>query len=92
MRMIFYRFGVGLVLGAAIGLTGCAAAKPINCDVVRLQREAGRSPTEIAESFSASQSEIEKCGGASGAAASAPSAPAPPAEPAPPPSAGGAPY
>lgn len=49
------------ILAAAAALAGCAADKDINCQVVRLQREAGRSEEEIAATFAASIGEVQKC-------------------------------
>ena len=61
-------------------LYSCAAAgggRAVNCDVVRLQRQEGNSPSQIATSFQVSEADIAKCpnAGLPAEAASPPSAP-----------------
>jgi hypothetical protein len=45
----------------ALGMVGCSGARPINCEVVKLQREGGLNETEIAAGFAVSESEIARC-------------------------------
>jgi len=57
-------------------LYSCAGAdrggRAVNCDIVRLQRQEGLPPSQIAASFQVSEDEIAKCPNASPAAEAAP--------------------
>jgi hypothetical protein len=56
-------------------LYSCAAAGGsgrVNCDIVRLQRQEGLPPSQIAASFQVSEDDIAKCPNASPAAEAAP--------------------
>jgi hypothetical protein len=48
------------------GLSGCSAmsANHVDCNVVRLQSEAGRSDAEIASAIGASEANVAACHGA----------------------------
>src|SRR5258706_10729956 len=62
-------------------LDSCAAAggggRSVNCDIVRLQRQEGNSPSQIASSFQVSEADIAKCPAAGPAAEAAPPSPPP---------------
>lgn len=65
-----------------VSLYSCAAAggsRSVNCDVVRLQRQQGNSPSQIATSFQVSEADIAKCPstGSAPEATPAPSTPPP---------------
>ena len=57
-------------------LYSCAGAdrggRAVNCDIVRLQRQEGLPPSQIAASFQVSEADIAKCPSASPAAEAAP--------------------
>ena len=57
-------------------LYSCAGAggggRAVNCDIVRLQRQEGLPPSQIAASFQVSEADIAKCPNASPAAEAAP--------------------
>jgi hypothetical protein len=57
-------------------LYSCAGAggggRAVNCDIVRLQRQEGLSPSQIAAGFQVSEADIAKCSNASPAAEVAP--------------------
>ncbi|HEY2664862.1 MAG TPA: hypothetical protein VGI47_11015 [Candidatus Binataceae bacterium] len=60
-------------------LAGCGTTThPINCDVARLQKDAGRSEQEIAASFQANPDEVEKCFASPAAPAASAATPPPP--------------
>ena len=59
----------GLMLMAVLPLamlTSCSAMKPqnqpVNCNVVKEDRQAGQQVTDIAAAFGVTEAEIEKCG------------------------------
>jgi hypothetical protein len=58
-------------------LYSCAGAghggRAVNCDIVRLQRQEGLPPSQIAASFQVSEDDIAKCPNASPAVEAAPS-------------------
>src|SRR5882672_9976517 len=49
--------------------------RAVNCDIVRLQRQEGLPPSQIAASFQVSEADIAKCPSASPAAEAAPPPP-----------------
>ena len=57
-------------------LYSCAGAggggRAVNCDIVRMQRQEGLPPSQIAASFQVSEADIAKCPNASPAAEAAP--------------------
>ena len=69
MQRSFKRFGALAIIAVTVG-GGCSASH-VNCQTVKLQREANRSDSEIASALGASEAEIAKCAGG-GAAAAAP--------------------
>ncbi|HEY6394823.1 MAG TPA: hypothetical protein VIX12_05350 [Candidatus Binataceae bacterium] len=61
---------LGFVRGAAVaallltvGLSGCSAMKAnhVDCNVVRLQAQSGRTSAEIASSIGSSEADVETC-------------------------------
>src|SRR5260221_7905647 len=67
------------ILGSVLLLApvySCAAAggggRSVNCDIVRLQRQEGNSPSQIASSFQVSEADIAKCPAAGPATEAAP--------------------
>jgi hypothetical protein len=66
----FLLAGVGFVI---MGSAGCSTSRA-NCQTVKLQRESGRSDSEIATALGLSESEIAKCGASGSSSAEAPSA------------------
>ncbi len=79
-----YRSGVA-ILGALMltgGIVGCSSisSNHIDCNVVKLQSEAGRSNTEIASALGASEADVASCH-PPGAMPSAPAEAAPEAAP-----------
>jgi hypothetical protein len=56
-------FGTLLIAG---GLSGCSSLSSdhVDCNVVRLQSESGRSDSEIASAIGASVDDVAKCHGA----------------------------
>src|SRR5258705_11855546 len=57
-------------------LYSCAGAggggRAVNCDIVRLQRQEGLPPSQVAASFQVSEADIAKCPNAASAAEPAP--------------------
>ena len=57
-------------------LYSCAGAggggRAVNCDIVRMQRQEGLPPSQVAASFQVSEADIAKCPNASSAAEAAP--------------------
>jgi hypothetical protein len=67
----------GMLLGLSTGLlvaasAGCSANRA-NCQTVKLQREAGRSDSEIASNLGITDADIAKCSGGGGSAEAPPS-------------------
>ncbi|HYL59376.1 MAG TPA: hypothetical protein VEU51_10925 [Candidatus Acidoferrales bacterium] len=56
-------FGTLMIAG---GLSGCSSISSdhVDCNVVRLQTESGRSDSEIASAINASVDDVAKCHGA----------------------------
>ncbi len=70
MQKVVSKFGVGAALGTLMlaGVAGCsmfsAANAPIDCNIVRTQREAGKTDAQIASDLSAKETEVAACTGA----------------------------
>ena len=65
----FHKLGIAAALGTlllAIGISGCGSMSSdhVDCNVVKLQAESGRSDSEIASAIGASQADVAKCHGA----------------------------
>ena len=60
------------LLAPLYSCAGAGGGRAVNCDVVRLQRQEGLPPSQIAASFQASEADIAKCTNASPAAEAAP--------------------
>jgi hypothetical protein len=68
MRGLIQRLGVAAVLGTLVvagALTGCSSmsSNHVDCNVVKLQQQAGRSDGEIASALGASVSDVASCHG-----------------------------
>ncbi len=66
----FRKLGITAAFGALImagGLGGCSAlsSNHVDCNVVKLQGESGRSDAEIASAVGASVADVESCHGSS---------------------------
>ncbi len=62
------KLGIALTLGSLVmagAMTGCSSlnSSHVDCNVVRLQTEAGRSDAEIASAIGASVSDVAACHG-----------------------------
>ena len=69
------RFWILALVPLLVPLYSCAGAgggRPVNCDIVRMQRQEGLPPAQIAASFQVSEAEIANCPVASPAAEAAP--------------------
>ena len=70
MLKVAGKLGVGATLGTLMlaGIAGCSmfsgAGNPIDCNIVRTQREAGKTDAQIAADLSAKESEVATCSGA----------------------------
>jgi hypothetical protein len=65
----FRKLGIAAALGAMIivgGLSGCSSitSDHVDCNVVKLQAESGRSDAEIASAVGGSVEDVSKCHGA----------------------------
>ena len=65
----FRKLGIAAALGAIVivgGLSGCSSmtSDHVDCNVVKLQTESGRSDSEIASAIGASVDDVAKCHGA----------------------------
>ena len=65
----FRKLGIAAALGAIVivgGLSGCSSmtSDHVDCNVVKLQAESGRSDSEIASAIGASVDDVAKCHGA----------------------------
>jgi hypothetical protein len=62
------KFGIVTAIGAAMlagGLAGCGSMLPgnhVDCNVVKLQQQSGRSDSEIAAAIGASPADVTACG------------------------------
>jgi hypothetical protein len=64
----FRKLGIAAAIGATIiagGLSGCSSMTTdhVDCNVVKLQAESGRSDAEIASAVGGSVADVEKCHG-----------------------------
>jgi hypothetical protein len=62
------KLGMAAALGTLIfagGISGCSSMTTdhVDCNVVKLQAESGRSDTEIASAIGASEADVAKCHG-----------------------------
>jgi hypothetical protein len=62
------KLGIAAALGALIlagGMSGCSSLSSdhVDCNVVKLQQESGRSDAEIASAIGASEADVAKCHG-----------------------------
>jgi hypothetical protein len=65
----FRKLGMAVALGGLIlagGISGCSSISTdhVDCNVVKLQMESGRSDAEIASAIGASEADVAKCHGA----------------------------
>ena len=65
----FRKLGIAAALGAIVivgGLSGCSSmtSDHVDCYVVKLQAESGRSDSEIASAIGANVDDVAKCHGA----------------------------
>jgi hypothetical protein len=63
------KLAIGAVVGTIVmagAISGCSSltASHVDCNVVKLQSDAGRSDDEIAAAINASVSDVQKCHGA----------------------------
>lgn len=68
MADAFGRLGVAAALGTLLlagGLYGCSSVSSdhVDCNVVKLQQQSGRSDAEIASAVGASEADVAKCHG-----------------------------
>jgi hypothetical protein len=67
MHKLVCRFGAAAILGALMltGVSGCsmfsATNTPVDCNVVKTQRDAGKTDTQIASNLSVKESEVAAC-------------------------------
>ena len=64
----FRKLGIAAAFGTMIvagGLSGCSSISSdhVDCNVVKIQTESGRSDAEIASAVGASVADVEKCHG-----------------------------
>ena len=67
----FRKLGIAAALGAIVivgGLSGCSSitSDHVDCNVVKLQTESGRSDAEIASAVGGSVEDVAKCHGTGG--------------------------
>ena len=65
----FRKLGIAAALGAIVivgGLSGCSSmtSDHVDCNIVKLQTESGRSDAEIASAVGGSVEDVAKCHGA----------------------------
>jgi hypothetical protein len=65
----FHKLGIAAALGTLLlagGVSGCSSMSTdhVDCNVVKLQAESGRSDAEIASAVGASPADVAKCHGA----------------------------
>jgi hypothetical protein len=79
----FHKLGMAAALGTLLAgaVSGCGSMTTdhVDCNVVKLQQESGRSDAEIASAIGGSEADVAKCHGAekSGNKTSADAVPAP---------------
>ena len=70
MADFFRRLGIAGVLGTVIlagGISGCGSmmsSDHVDCNVVKLQQQSGRTDAEIASAVGGSEADVAKCHGA----------------------------
>jgi hypothetical protein len=68
MADAFRKLAIAAALGGLIvaGVSGCGSMSTdhVDCNVVKLQQQSGRSDTEIASAIGASEADVAKCHGA----------------------------
>ncbi len=71
-RARFWILALVPLLAPLYSCAGAGGGRAVNCDIVRLQRQEGLPPSQIATSFQVSEADIAKCPNASPAAEAAP--------------------
>ena len=68
MADLFRKLSMAAALGTLLvaGVSGCSSMSTdhVDCNVVKLQQESGRSDSEIAAAVGASEADVAKCHGA----------------------------
>jgi hypothetical protein len=68
MADVFRKFGMAAALGTLLvaGMSGCGSMSTdhVDCNVVKLQQQSGRSDSEIASAIGGSEADVAKCHGA----------------------------
>ena len=69
MADFFRRMGIAAALGTLVlagGISGCGSMSTdhVDCNVVKLQQQSGRSDAEIASAVGGSEADVAKCHGA----------------------------
>jgi hypothetical protein len=69
MADAFRKLGVAAALGTLLlagGISGCSSMSTdhVDCNVVKLQQQSGRSDAEIASAIGGSEADVAKCHGA----------------------------
>jgi hypothetical protein len=68
MADVFRKLSMAAALGTLLlagGMSGCSSMSTdhVDCNVVKLQQESGRSDAEIASAIGASEADVAKCHG-----------------------------
>jgi hypothetical protein len=69
MTDAFRKLGIAAALGTLLlagGISGCSSMSTdhVDCNVVKLQQQSGRSDAEIASAIGGSEADVAKCHGA----------------------------
>ncbi len=69
MADAFRKLGIAAAIGTLIlagGISGCSSMSSdhVDCNVVKLQQQSGRSDAEIASAVGGSEADVAKCHGA----------------------------
>ena len=69
MADTYRKLGIAAAIGTLIlagGISGCSSMSTdhVDCNVVKLQQESGRSDAEIASAVGGSEADVAKCHGA----------------------------
>ena len=69
MADAFRKLGIAATLGTLVlagGISGCSSMSTdhVDCNVVKLQQQSGRSDAEIASAIGGSEADVAKCHGA----------------------------
>ena len=69
MAEAFRKLGIAAAIGTLIlagGISGCSSMSTdhVDCNVVKLQQQSGRSDAEIASAVGGSEADVAKCHGA----------------------------